>query len=117
MSNQEYSEALAQYRSGLQFAPDNSELLSRKSMAEEEVDDFTDAEEDAEKSIDAGGIVRLPIYHQHSFNYCVGTLMIQKGKVSFQPKSGDHGFTVTSKAQIGVAGTLVNRTLPGLSIR
>lgn len=117
MSNQEYSEALAQYRSGLQFAPDNSELLSRKSMAEEEVDDFTDAEEDAEKSIDAGGIVGLPIYHQHSFNYCVGTLMIQKGKVSFQPKSGDHGFTVTSKAQIGVAGTLVNRTLPGLSIR
>lgn len=43
--------------------------------------------------------------------------MIQKGKVTFQPKSGDHGFTVTSKAQISVAEATVDRTLPGLSIR
>ncbi len=117
MQQQEFSEALAQYRSGLQLAPSNADLLSRKSMAEAGVNDFTDAEEDAEKVIAAGGSVRFPVVHNHMMGFCEGDLVLERSKVTFLPRAGDHGFTVTSGSQISAEESVFRGTnLPELVV-
>jgi curli biogenesis system outer membrane secretion channel CsgG len=106
----EYSEALTQYKKGLQLEPNNPELLSRKAIAEAGVSNYTDAGEDAEKAIAAGGSLRFPIVHNHLAGYCSGSLIIERGKVTFQPQSGDHGFSVTSSGQIDLTESTFTKT-------
>jgi curli biogenesis system outer membrane secretion channel CsgG len=118
MGEQEFSEALIQYRKGLQLSPNDAGLLARKSEAEEGVDAFTDAEDDAEKAIAAGGSISLPVAHNHSMGgYCKGTLVFEKGKVTFQAEKGSHGFSVTSGSQIDATESRVSGSLPGLLVR
>ena len=109
----EYSEALTQYRNGLRLEPNNSDLLSRKSLAEAAVGDYVDAEEDGEKAIAAGGSLRFPIVHNHIAGFCSGNLVLERGKVSFLPQSGDHGFAVTSSGQLDITeSTFTHTNLP-----
>lgn len=120
LSNQEYSEALDQYREGLALEPNNATLLSRKSVAELGISDFTDAEDDAEKAIDSGGSVSVPIFHNHGFSFadCEGPLVISKGKVTFQLTRTNDGFTVVSKRQVAVSQAMYEGTnLPELVVR
>jgi curli biogenesis system outer membrane secretion channel CsgG len=102
MDSQEYSEALHQYREGLTVEPNNGTLLSGKALAELGIDDFMDAEDDAEKAIRAGGSVNIPAYHLHAFGNCEGTILIQRGKLSYEPTTGNDNFTATSKSQISI---------------
>lgn len=102
MDNQEYSEALNQYREGLAIDPKNGKLLAGKAEAEIGIDDFMDAEDDADMAIAAGGSVDIPAYHIHTFGHCEGMLVIEKGKVSYQPTTGNDNFTATSKSQISI---------------
>jgi curli biogenesis system outer membrane secretion channel CsgG len=110
LDEKEYSEALTQYRKGLQLEPDNPDLLSRKSVAEAGVSDYTDAVGDGEKAIAAGGSLRFPIVHNHPMGYCEGNLILERGKITFRPRSGDHGFTVTSSEQIDITESTFTRT-------
>jgi curli biogenesis system outer membrane secretion channel CsgG len=103
MNNQEYSEALNQYRDGLAVDPKNGTLLAGKAEAELGIDDWMDAEDDAEKAVAAGGSVHFPAYHIHAFGHCEGMLVIQSGKVSYQPTTGNDSFTATSKNQISIS--------------
>ncbi len=102
MDNQEYSEALNQFREGLSVEPNNGTLLSGKAVAELGINDFMDAEDDAEKAIRAGGSVNLPAYHIHAFGNCEGTLSIQRGKISYAPTTGNDNFVAASKSQISI---------------
>jgi len=103
LGEKEYSEALEQYKEGLQAQPKNPKLLSGKAIAEAGVHDFTDAEADGEKAIAVGGSLAFPIAHYHVMGYCSGNLILQRGKISYQPTSGDHAFMVTSGSQISLA--------------
>lgn len=113
LDQKEYSEALTQYRNGLRLGPSNPELLSRKSVAEAGVSDYADAEEDGEKAIAAGGSLRFAIVHNHTMGFCTGNLILERGKITFQPQSGDHGFSVTSSGQIDITeSTFTHTNLP-----
>lgn len=117
LDNQEYSEALDQYREGLAVEPNNPTLLSGKAEAELGVNDFPDAEDDAEKAIAAGGSVDVHLYHGHAFGHCEGTLVVERGKVSYAPTTGKDGFTATSKAEISISQKILLLTkIPGLVI-
>jgi hypothetical protein len=116
LSNQDYAEALGQFKNGLQFSPANPDLLAREVVAMAGVDDFTDAEETAEKAIEAGGTIRFPVVHKHAFTYCEGDFVIQKGKVSYQPKSGNDGFALSSGGLIDISSSIWGN-LPDLVVR
>jgi curli biogenesis system outer membrane secretion channel CsgG len=115
LSNENYSEALQQFKSGLQLSPANPDLLSREVVALAGVDNFTDAEEVAEKAINLGGSIHFPVIHNLAFGYREGDFVIQKGKVSYQPKSGDDGFTLSSGGLIDITPSMIG--LPELVIR
>lgn len=100
MDQQDYSEALDQYRQALRLKPASGKILAKKSLAEVEVGDLDDAEGDAEKAVQDGGAVKIPVIHLHTFGHSDGNLVIEKGKVAFQPDSGNDGFSVESKRQI-----------------
>jgi len=102
--------ALAQYANGLRLEPKNADLLSRKSLAEADIGNFGEAEEDAGKAIAAGGAMRFPVVHNHITGYCEGYLVLERGKVTFQPQGGDHGFSVTSSGQIDITESTFTRT-------
>lgn len=69
MDWQNYLEALEQYKCALQLEPNSGEALAKKSVAMIDVDDFNDAENDADKAIGSGGEVRLPIVHIHTIGH------------------------------------------------
>ena len=102
MDEQNYSEALDQYNEALRLQASSGEALGKKSEAEMAMGDLNDAEDDAEKAIGAGGSVSFPAYHIHAFGHCEGTLVIERGKASYQPTAGSDSFTATSKGQIAV---------------
>lgn len=110
LNQQEYSEALTQFRQGLQVQPTNTQLLSKKSFAEVGLSDFADAEDDANKAIESGGSFDVHVFHNHAFGHCEGSFIVGKGKVSFQPTTGHDGFTVTSKHEIAISQSVYTMT-------
>jgi len=118
LRNQNYAEALQQYKSGLQLSPGNPDLLARAVVALAGVDNFTDAEETAEKAIEAGGSISFPVAHNHAFGICEGDFVIQKGLVYYKPRSGPDGFELSSGGLIDVSPSIYTGTnLPELVLR
>lgn len=112
MDNREFSEALEQYKEGLGLEPNNATLLAKKAISEMEINDLTDAEDDAEKAITAGGSIGLHIYHVHTFGHCEGVLVFERGKVYYEPTTGNDEFTAASKGNIAVRASI----FPGSNI-
>jgi curli biogenesis system outer membrane secretion channel CsgG len=111
MDEQNYSEALEQYKDALQLQPSSGAVLSKKSIPEMDVGDFGDAERDADKAIEKGGTVQLAIVHLHAFGRpSEGSLQIGNRKVAFQPMSGNDGFTVGTKEQITIVARATGDT-------
>jgi len=110
MNQQDYSEALEQYKQALRLQPNSAELLLKKVFAELHVGDLSDAEGDAEEAINAGGAIGILSYHPHFMGYSSGNLIIAKGKLAYQPRAGNDGFSVSSKAQVALSESTYMRT-------
>lgn len=116
LGEKEYSEALDQFKQGLQARPGDAQLLAGRSVAEAGVGDFTDAEQDGEKAIARGASIVFAIAHNHLVGFSSGNLILARGKISYQPASGDDGFTLTPSSQARFAEDNVSG-LPKLVVR
>jgi curli biogenesis system outer membrane secretion channel CsgG len=92
LEDEYYSQALEQYQKALALKPNDPELLDRMATAHLFLKDFTEVEELAEKILDQGAPLTIPMAHQHFTGQCRGELVIQKGQLSFRTKTGEHDF-------------------------
>lgn len=123
MDQNNYAEALDQYKQALQLQPGNPEALEKEVSADLEVGDLSDAEDNADKAIAAGGSISIPVYHRLFINCSLGVLKVGKGNVAFQPDRGNGAFSVDAAAQLSTSESQPfevgpgGAVLPWLSIR
>jgi hypothetical protein len=67
--------------------------------------DFIEGEESAEKLLQIGAPLTVPLAHYHSMGTCTGRLTIEKGKIAFASDKSD-GFEIAA-AQLG--GTEIHK--------
>ncbi|HEY6251237.1 MAG TPA: hypothetical protein VI685_14865, partial [Candidatus Angelobacter sp.] len=106
-----WSQALEEYNKAAAIAPNDPRVLLGIATARYMLKDFTEANEAAEKLLQTGSPLKIPIAHNHSFGFCTGELLIQKGQLSFKPQRSDHGFEVNPQGLASVEIGLLPRSV------
>jgi curli biogenesis system outer membrane secretion channel CsgG len=107
MSDRFWSQALDQYRQAAAITPNDPRVLQGQAIAHYMMQDFIEGDESADKLIQTGSPLTVPVAHYHSMGICRGQLAIQKGKLAYTSDKSD-GFEVTAGDFIGAEV----RTLP-----
>jgi len=107
-----WSQALYEYnKAAAATAPNDPRVLLGISTARYMLKDFTEANETADKLLQTGSPLKIPVAHNHSFGFCTGELLIQKGQLSFKPHKPDHAFEVVASGLVGVEIGLLPRSV------
>ncbi len=95
MSDKFWSQALDQYKQAAAINPSDPRVLQGQTLAHYMLEDFIEGDESAEKLLQTGSTLTIPIAHYHSMGTCTGQLVIQQGKLSFRSEKSD-GFEVAA---------------------
>lgn len=101
MSDKFYSQALDQYNQAAAIDPNDPRALRGQAMAHYMMEDFVEGDASAEKLLQTGSELSVPIAHHHTLGICTGQLVIQKGKLAYKSDKSD-GFEVTAADLSGV---------------
>ncbi len=111
LEDEYYSQALEQYQKALALKPNDPELLDRVASAHLFLKDFAEAEALAEKILDQGAPLTVPMAHQHFSGQCRGELVIQKGQLSFRTKTGEHDFKLARADIVQIQQAIVPQNI------
>jgi hypothetical protein len=101
LSDKFWSQALDQYNQAAAINPSEPRALQGQATAHYMMGDFIEGDEIAEKLLQTGSPLVLPLAHYHSMGTCTGRLTIQRGKLVYDSDKSD-GFDVAPGALAGV---------------
>jgi len=95
MEGKYYPQALRQYQQANQLKPNDPAIITKIAKAQLHLRNFFELETIFENLLREGVPVTLDVYHDHAFGSCAGALAVDKGKLSYHPRRGDHGFQLS----------------------
>lgn len=93
MNDRFWSQALDEYMQAAVINPNDPRVLEGQAGSHYMMGDFIEGDESAEKLLQAGGSLTVPVAHHHSMGLCIGQLVIQRGKLTYKTKNPD-GFEI-----------------------
>jgi len=94
VSDKFWSQALDEYKQAAAINPNEPRVLQGEALSHYMMGDFIEGNDSADKLLQAGSPLTVPIAHYHSMGTCTGQLTIQRGKLAFLSDKSD-GFEVT----------------------
>lgn len=93
MSDRFWSQALDEYNKAAATNPTDPHVLQGQATAHYMIGDFLEGDESADKLLQNGGVLIIPVAQSHSMGLCRGALSIQHGKLAFVCESAE-GFDI-----------------------
>ena len=112
-----WSQALTEFGKAAAIDPNEPRVLQGEALSHYMLGDFLEGDEAAEKLLQGGGTLSVPIAHFHPMGLCTGELRIQRGKLVYTSVKGD-GFDVGPQGLDGIEvkkiskGMMANEKLP-----
>lgn len=93
MKDRFWSQALEEYGQVAKMNPNETRALQGQAGAHYMLGDFLEADEAADKVLQSGATMTIPVAHYHSMGLCIGELIIQRGKLTYKSDKSD-GFEI-----------------------
>jgi curli biogenesis system outer membrane secretion channel CsgG len=100
-----WSQALDEYQQAAAINPNEPRVIQGQALSHYMMGDFIEGDQSAEKLLQMGSALTVPIAHYHSMGTCTGQLTLQRGKLAFVSNKSD-GFEI---APGGLAGVEVHK--------
>ncbi len=103
MNDQFWTQALDEYTQAAKINPNEPRVLQGQAATHYMLGDFMEGDEIADKALQAGATLTVPVAHYHSMGLCVGQLIIQRSKLVYKTDKPD-GFDIAPAGllEIGV---------------
>ena len=102
-----WPQALEAYNSAATLNPGDPRVLDGQTGAHYMMKDFVEGDESAEKLLQTGAPLTVPVAHYHAMGLCSGQLTIQKGKLAY--KGPKDGFDVSAADLLGAQVHLLSK--------
>lgn len=90
-----FSLALRNFQQANQLKPNDPDIVARIAKAQLFLRNFYELETIYENMLNQDVPITIDVYHHHFIGSCVGTLSIERGRLSYYPQKGDHGFQLS----------------------
>jgi curli biogenesis system outer membrane secretion channel CsgG len=90
-----FSQALQQFQQANELKPNDPAILARIAKAQLFLRNFYELETIFKSMLGQAMPITVDVYHHHFLGSCFGTLSIEKGRLSYHPQKGDHGFQLS----------------------
>ena len=102
MSDKFWSQALDEYNQAASINAGDARALQGRALTHYMLGDFLEGDEDADKLLQSGSALNIPVAHYHNMGLCTGKLVIQRGRLVYQSDKGD-GFDVAAGSLASIA--------------
>ena len=93
MNDRFWSQALDEYAQAATVSANEPRVLQGQAEAHYMLGDFLEGDETADKLLQSGGALAIPVAHYHSMGLCIGQVIIQRGKLTYKTDKSD-GFEI-----------------------